>query len=88
MAVVSGCTYDGISTYTGTGSACLGLCAGIAIVAGCSISAEWVGAQAGGRVAGAGVVALVEGGADDVICAHAAARNAGVTLRAEVIVAA
>src|SRR5207249_1831492 len=79
---------DGVGPDAGAGLAGVALGAGVAVGAGGPVGLGRVGAGARGRVAGAGLVALIEGGADDGVRAGAGAGRAGVGLGAGVAVVA
>src|SRR5205823_2453067 len=88
VALIEGGADDGVRPHAGAGLAGVGLGAGIAVGAGGAVRRGRVGAGPGGRIAGAGVVALIEGGADDGVRPDAGAGLAGVALGAGVAVAA
>src|SRR5207253_6209322 len=73
---------------TGAGLAGVGLGTAVAVAAGRAVGLARVGAGAVGGIAGASVVALIEGATDDRVCAGADARLAGIALRAGVAVVA
>src|SRR5262249_4550623 len=66
----------------------VGLGAAVAVVAGHAVGLGGIGAGAVGRVADAGIMALIERGADDRVRARADAGLAGVALRTGVPVVA
>ena len=79
----------GISTGARAAHTGVGLGAQVVIIARGTVGEEGrVGAEARGRIAHARVVALIRYGADDGNRSHAETGHAGVTLRAEIIVAA
>src|SRR5262249_10313671 len=79
---------DGVCTRADAGLAGVALGAAVAVGAGGAVGLLGMGAGAVGRVTGAGIVALIEGGADDRVGARAHARLAGVGLGAGVAVVA
>src|SRR5206468_4029199 len=77
VALVGGGADDGVRAGAGATLAGVALRAGVAVVARAAVAGVRVGALAGGGVAGAGVVALVERGADDGVVADAHPALAG-----------
>src|SRR5439155_300483 len=88
VALCGGGADDGVRPDAGAGLAGVDLGAGIAVGAGAAVRLGRVGAGAVGRIAGARVVALIEGGADDRVCPDAGAGLAGVGLGAGIAVGA
>src|SRR5262249_14144920 len=86
--LVEGGADDGVRPDAGAGLAGVGLGAGVAVGAGAAVRLGRVRAGAARRIAGAGVVALVEGGADDGVRPDAGASLAGVGLGAGIAVGA
>src|SRR5262249_5549595 len=88
VALIEGGADDRIRPRADARLAGVTLRARVAVVAGRGVGLGRGRAGAGGGLAGARVVALIEGGADDLIRHRADARLAGVTLRARVAVVA
>src|SRR5262249_44462964 len=88
VALVEGRADDGVRPDAGGAPGRVGLRAGVAVGAGAAVRLGRVRAGAVRRIAGAGVVALVEGGADDGVRPDAGAGLAGVGLGAGVAVGA
>src|SRR5206468_1283466 len=88
VALILGGADDGVAARAAAALAGVGLRAGVAVVAGGAVGLRRVRADAARRIAGAGVVALILGGADDGVGAGAGAALAGVGLRAGVAVVA
>src|SRR5207248_2146330 len=88
VALVGGGADDGVAARADPALAGVGLRAGIPVVAGAAVGLRRVRARARRRVAGAGVVALVRGGADDRVATRADPALAGIGLRAGVAVGA
>src|SRR5207249_687115 len=88
VALIEGRTDDGVGPDAAARLAGVELRAGIAGGARSAVGLVRVGAGAARRIAGAGDVALVERGADDGVGPRAAARLAGVALRAGIAVGA
>src|SRR5262249_10768271 len=88
VALVEGGAEDGGCPDANNGLAGVGLGAGIAIRGGAAVGLLLVRAEAVRRVTDAGIVALIERGADDGVCPEAGASLAGVALRAGVAVGA
>src|SRR5437867_159727 len=87
-ATVAVVTVERRPTGAGTGLTDIRSRAEVAVATGRPVRLLRVRAEAGGRVAGAHVVALVESGADDRVGARAGPRLAGVGLRAGIRVIA
>src|SRR5439155_1139647 len=88
VALVEGGADDGIRAGAGPRLAGVGLRAGVAVVAGRPVGLGRVRADTRRRIAGAGAVALIAGGASHRVPARAGPRLTGVGLRAGVAVAA
>src|SRR5262249_5562434 len=73
VALIEGGADDGVCPHAGAGVAAVGLGAGVTVGAGAAVRLARVRAGAARRIAGAGVVALIEGGADDGVRPHAGA---------------
>src|SRR5262249_38094481 len=80
VALIEGRADDGVRPDARAGLAGVALRAGIAITAGAPVRLVRVGAEAARRIADAGVVALIERGADDGVRPDARAGLAGVGL--------
>src|SRR5439155_1553508 len=78
VALVERAADDRVRPRTGAGLAGVALRASVAVAAGGTVRLGGVGAGAARRIAGAGDMALVEGGADDGVRPHAGAGLAGV----------
>ena len=88
VALVDRSADDRICPDTGTCLAGVTLCAPIAVIARRPIGCHWIGAEAGRRVAHACRMAVIEGGANDRVCASASSSLTGIGKRAEVAVIA
>src|SRR5439155_15320037 len=88
VALIERAADDRVGTGADARLAGVALGAGAAVVAGRPVWPVGVGAGAASRVADAGDVALIEGGADDGVRPHAGAGLAGVGLGAGIAVGA
>lgn len=88
MALVGGCTDDGVGSAARASGARIGLRAQIGIVASGAIRQCGIRTNAGHRIARSRAVALIGSCADDGISTHASSRLAGIRLRTTVVVIA
>src|SRR5206468_7845049 len=88
VALILGGADDGVRARAAAALAGVRLGTGVAVTAGGAVGHGRVRADAGRRIAGARIVALILGGADDGVRADAPADLAGVGLGAGVAVAA